>query len=1524
MACRFAVNIDGEYSGAEYLDLDHEDSGLITTDRRDGDRYHECPRETIGDDEFCLFHQLPHEDPREPDDVYPWLDAAPRRRDDKFTDGVVSRVFRRAVEGTLGPDDPPCDVVDGFSSEQRTHLRRVFIGSQFDYLDLKDRELDTPGRHSIDLRLSHIRICNLNYVRIRTTLQMDGAEIGIFTARNGHIDESLILDGITCGEMGLSGEGVRTSPRSNFGEREHTKCSIHGSEIGFIFSMKDAHVNSDVTFSYAHTHAHLDLANSDISGKLWGSGFHADNYVSLDGIDISGDCNIKNLASDRYLSIREARVDGDCESQRVDTGRYISLQASEIGGDCNLREASTGSYVRVNAVIGGGLTLSRATIEDDIKLGECHVGGVCTLQKTILTQDLNFEGLAGGFDIRAAQVGGNINFEEGSVAPQAAVSGLPEWMDMPTPADREYELRVRKTQVDGGIFAPEAVIRGSVSIDESDIDYQLSLTSALITNSLEVIHSTTQVVIGDAVQAGSITLDYTTVDLSVRIRRATVFGGISLDHLIVGDDVPAGGLDYGLTRTNERASLGGVNLTGSFVGGLSLERSELDGGVEMSYLTNTGNVNLVNATLGEALVAKYTTTFGDLNAEFATIGDQANITDSLVCGTVNLNHATVANSLVLGSASTFGSVLMRAAEIGTGAAQSSAAVQLSNAAIGGHLNARESTFGADFNLAGATVGGGVYLEQTTFESTLRLLEADSVRQGRISTTIEDSIRLNNAVIEGNFELSVTDQTRTQIRGIIDLDGVTVHSETEVELPAARYSPRVVSLRGAELQHGTFSYAESADTLPGRYIPESASQETTDDPDASETDAAGDTPQTDDDESLPMLPDLSISRDEYTDVPRTVLNLERATVGDLSLFPETPQPTDHVHILETTFNGFRFSAVREDFRNSDWSVHEVRGGQEGYRDLAVANALHEIIGEDDESPVDREHIADRALELFTAGLDDPDSLREMISLPADARNQNSAEIEVAVESMAALAAESDRPVVSPLIASIKQGEFSTTRQPLTACIPFTRLARQLNRLLARQIILDIPEDTAIDAPNDTRRGIGLIAQQFMIALRTSQTARELIYTGDQNNDRPTVGDVLLEAGIEPQQAVKPILQASVPDLSVALAYALDSDYEGLDLPRAGMDTVVYLAASPHRPGGALLLPKGEEMTYHNPDLAPGGIGYDAVTIEGLVNQARWRVSVLAAIEEADPGVVRPTPDRIEATYLALKNAASDVGDNRAAGEFFTQEKTWARARHRLLSSRRLRARVAQYRRRLRTVLPQAVQPTPTGQGGDSSDGSASHGDGTNADAGDEAADTEANGSGEPVEATTESTNPDIEAQDDSSTEAQTTAETSSADTAENAQEDAPPEEADPAETDATAVTSSRNRSLAADSEQKALNEPLVPVLYAYVANKFFDLIAEYGEKPQRVIGYSILVVIAFAGAFGGIWGPAGFDTGGTAPYEQPILGYVIVSLASFTAFVMGGSTIIAAPLLRFVALVEAFLGAFLVGLFIFALTRSVHR
>ncbi|ELZ83184.1 pentapeptide repeat-containing protein [Haloferax elongans ATCC BAA-1513] len=101
---------------------------------------------------------------------------------------------------------------------------------------------------------------------------------------------------------------------------------------------------------------------------------------------------------------------------------------------------------------------------------------------------------------------------------------------------------------------------------------------------------------------------------------------------------------------------------------------------------------------------------------------------------------------------------------------------------------------------------------------------------------------------------------------------------------------------------------------------------------------------------------------------------------------------------------------------------------------------------------------------------------------------------------------------------------------------------------------------------------------------------------------------------------------------------------------------------------------------------------------------------------------------------------------------------------------------------------------------------------------------------------------------------------------------------------------------------------------WASNLVLDWVTGYGERPSNVVGTSMLAVALFSVLYYVL-----------APglYENP-LNYGILSIGSFVTLLLGQASKVSIPLINFLSQVEAFLGAFLIALFVFTLTRSINR
>lgn len=100
---------------------------------------------------------------------------------------------------------------------------------------------------------------------------------------------------------------------------------------------------------------------------------------------------------------------------------------------------------------------------------------------------------------------------------------------------------------------------------------------------------------------------------------------------------------------------------------------------------------------------------------------------------------------------------------------------------------------------------------------------------------------------------------------------------------------------------------------------------------------------------------------------------------------------------------------------------------------------------------------------------------------------------------------------------------------------------------------------------------------------------------------------------------------------------------------------------------------------------------------------------------------------------------------------------------------------------------------------------------------------------------------------------------------------------------------------------------------WVASWFFNITCGYGERPLNTIASAVGTIVLFAGLL--------YAAG--VQFDSPVE-YLLVSTQSFVALILGDLPNSGLDSLKVLTSIEAFVGAFFIGLFVFSLTRSIHR
>lgn len=117
---------------------------------------------------------------------------------------------------------------------------------------------------------------------------------------------------------------------------------------------------------------------------------------------------------------------------------------------------------------------------------------------------------------------------------------------------------------------------------------------------------------------------------------------------------------------------------------------------------------------------------------------------------------------------------------------------------------------------------------------------------------------------------------------------------------------------------------------------------------------------------------------------------------------------------------------------------------------------------------------------------------------------------------------------------------------------------------------------------------------------------------------------------------------------------------------------------------------------------------------------------------------------------------------------------------------------------------------------------------------------------------------------------------------------------------------------------------------WLGNAIFDRMAVYGESPGRVVTVSTSVIAVFSVFFALLldrppYGDQYLGSGILPDWVALALQPLTLSIESFVTLVLvGPASQRLTPLVHLLGQIEGFLGVFLVALFVFTLTRSVHR
>jgi cytoskeletal protein CcmA (bactofilin family) len=1056
---------------------------------------------------------------------------------------------------------------------------------------------------------------------------------------------------------------------------------------------------------------------------------------------------------------------------------------------------------------------------------------------TISDIDLSYETLGDGtgypIDLRAATIG-NLELSNATVRNPLKLDG--------DGTSEEHSARIGEITLDG------AEVRGDVSLENRSVTGEISIENATVDGeaSLELAAVSGDVSFKDTVIEGDVELKKAAFGSEVVLDRASIDGWASLFRSSVADRVSFESVSVSERVTLKRANVAGrVSLYDATVQeGIWLLKANIRGlspfslsALTLKKATSKGEVWLKEAAIG-----------GDVSIDGADIEERITFEKAVVEGHVSLNEVTIERK-----------PLYREGEPGLMRGR----LTFSEAILGS-LEVQNSFANGKIILDDATVEGDVQLDGTTTE---RQMSADTVTvEGDCSFAnieTEEGVSLDSATVDGN--VAVTGAT---VRHSLSLDETTVGGDLsgdQATIDTVRLTPTAI--------HGRMRFEEAVIREKLAIDPESFVHPAVTGVSLAEASVAGGA----------LAADNRIARTEDSTVRAEpfLYDLRKASLGDVSVAPdirrdEWPETASLAcaHIVEAQFEAggeefpFRRGRVRSLLREADWQLHTLVEG--GYWRLAALTRLDDArLGTDAllRALVVDSELRDAVLESAWDEVWDRISNIDAVEMPgwvtpeALSRTTNSPAA-IAREDPVTLVGRRLRRVVAP--GTSTQGTLQ--RENGSDALP-------LGSLDAIQKALRLTAEAIAELPNRMRRAVlsgpdselrlqrrrAMVEERLRIAEADAAELEEEISTllaeaaatgrpdDETRQETPVNGDGMVPADLTADLAAMGI--GSIGWTSGELS-PVDELIQTLATRRSGSlddDTIqgIRAAATPIKRLAEELVDGLPDVDDH-PDRSASldAILQEEYTAGTATRRFRRELTTELAFALADPTALHPAPTELESTYLIAKNAATDQGDQFSAGEFFIQERLWARERH---------------WRDLRT--DERDPPSPRLNGG--------------------------RGTG-----TTEY-NPDAGRQ---------------------------------TEVDATTNAEATSRTV---GNQPGVATPTpVRALYRWSSNTLYGLLTGYGERPQRVLAWSVFVVFAFGLLFAGFGtieavgvGASGFAT--TPPYGSA-LGYFIVSLEAFVTLVLGGSAQIESPLLRLLAQIEGFLGVFSISLFVFTLSRAVHR
>lgn len=639
-----------------------------------------------------------------------------------------------------------------------------------------------------------------------------------------------------------------------------------------------------------------DLLNGETDGRPWNEG-EPDGLWEVPAV----------FSRDEYKHRQKQFIGASLGTVRLSNERIDAMDAYPIDMRCvcvetlDLRNARIGHELQLAGLVqpdeSGAVTFDRARIESSLDLGGAVVAGDVSLDTATVTSD--------------------VSLDTATVIGDLTAVGL----------TTHGEVEVTDASVTGGVWIEDATVGETLTLDGTDVDELVALdrtdTGAHVT--LDGVSVGRGVSLRDMSVGETVSFNQSTVRRSVSLTGTEVETRVVSGSGEIGGDVILDGVTVGTFLAFEDVSVDGdVRCQGLEAGqGVTCTDSVVEGDVDLRMAAVDGHVDGTRTEIGGTLDCHYA------SVELLSIG-AADVGGDAVLGDVDADGlqaeaVTVRGRVDLDTADIGGVVELDRADVGH-------SISLDAAVINGDVGLADAIVDGDVELVGAEIDGGLTFDGAAVSGDVRASVA----------SVTNYLRLEDAEVSGNVSVSNSD-----VEGVF-MQGTTV--DGDVTLTNATVDGRVFFVGGS----AGGSVIVDGSTVGGRIA-------VTRDPETGATARVGGRLAVEETTAAsvvvgcelahPAVEAVSLrgstvdggSFQAVTDGPTGVVyDFEQTTIGDVDVATNAANPFVHARFLETSFDGFVFSSKREQFRDTDWKVHQPRNG--GYEAIGVVTQTVAFGGE----------------------------------------------------------------------------------------------------------------------------------------------------------------------------------------------------------------------------------------------------------------------------------------------------------------------------------------------------------------------------------------------------------------------------------------------------------------------------------------------------------------------------------------------------------------------------------------------------